>query len=116
MRRQSKRRTVTRIAFDRASEQFQRLLDPSPAPLVDREGTQVKIVRREIARRSFRRPSDFRSLERRLDDPGDAQRDLVLQIENVLNRAVKSVGPKVRTGLGLDQLPSDAHAITSLAN
>ena len=78
MRRQGKGRTVTRIAFDRLSKQFQRPLDPSPAGFVKRQGAQIEIVGSEIARRPFRRPPDFRGLQRRFDDPGDTRCDLVL--------------------------------------
>ena len=38
------------------------------------------------------------------DDADDAIGDLVLKVENVLERAVEIVGPEVSPGLGLDEL------------
>ena len=40
--------------------------------------------------------------------------DLILQVEDVLQRAVKFVGPKMRPGFGFEQLRCDPHAIPAL--
>jgi len=37
-------------------------------------------------------------LQCRLDDPGDADRDLVLQLEHLLKRAVEALSPQMRAG------------------
>src|ERR1700739_2248352 len=50
------------------------------------------------------------------DRAGDAGRDLVLQVENVVERAVEAVGPDVSAGRGVDQLPGDAHPVAGFAH
>ena len=42
--------------------------------------------------------------------------DLILQVENVVQRAVEPVGPEMRAGLRFDQLRGDAQAIARLAH
>ena len=49
-------------------------------------------------------------------NPGDADRDLVLQFEHVFDQAIEAVGPEVRAGFGLDQLSGDAHPVAALAH
>ena len=41
--------------------------------------------------------------------PATLAGDLVLQFEDVVERAVEAVGPEVRAGGGVDQLAGDAH-------
>ena len=41
---------------------------------------------------------------------------MILKIENVLDRAIETVGPKVRSGSGLDELRGDAQAAARLAH
>src|SRR6516165_2718604 len=55
-------------------------------------------------------------LQCRLDDAGDADRDPVLQLEDVLQRAVETVGPQMRTGECIDQLAGDANPLAGFAN
>src|SRR6202040_1950191 len=55
-------------------------------------------------------------LQGRLDDTGDADSDLVLELEDVLQRAVEAAGPEMRAGQGIDQLPGDAHLRSRLAH
>jgi hypothetical protein len=43
-------------------------------------------------------------------------RHLVLQLEDVLQRAVETAGPEMRAGQGIDQLPGDAHLPPGLAH
>src|ERR1700758_532968 len=40
----------------------------------------------------------------------------ILQIEHIFERAVEAVGPEMRAGFGLDQLPNDADAVAGLAD
>src|SRR5215470_10568894 len=54
-----------------------------------RQSTQVQVVSVEAARPFAPRPFDLGLAKRRLDDPGDADRDLVLQLENILERTVE---------------------------
>jgi hypothetical protein len=49
-----------------------------------------------------------------VDGADDTARDLVLQLEAVVERAVKSVGPNVRAARGVYQLTSDTHAAPGL--
>jgi hypothetical protein len=46
----------------------------------------------------------------------DAIGDLILQLENVVERAVEAVGPDVRAGRCVDQLPGDAHPVAGFAH
>ena len=48
-------------------------------------------MRSLVGRSAERR--DLGGLQCRLDDPGDADRDLVLKFEHVFQRAVEAVGP-----------------------
>src|SRR5262245_6504023 len=41
---------------------------------------------------------------------------LILQVENVIKPAVKTVCPQMRSGRGVDKLASDTHSATSLPN
>jgi hypothetical protein len=51
----------------------------------------------------------------RLDRADDAQGNLVLQFEDVVERAVISLGPDMRAGRGLDQLRSDTDPVRGLS-
>ena len=55
--------------------------------------TQIEVVCGQIACRAVGRPRGLGRLQRRLDDAGDADRDLRLQFEHVFERAVEAVGP-----------------------
>src|SRR6516165_6560559 len=79
-------------------------------------GAQVQVVGSEVVRWPIGRTSGFGSLQGRLDDPCDTDRNLVLQFENVFERAVEAIGPKMRAGLRLDQLRGDPHATASFAH
>ena len=48
--------------------------------------------------------------------PATLDGDLVLQLEHVFERAVEAVGPEMRAGFGIDQLPGDAHPVAALAH
>jgi hypothetical protein len=58
---------------------------------------------------------NFGGLQSRLDEPGDADRHLVLKVEHVFERAVEAVGPEMRAGRRVDQLCGNAHALACLA-
>src|SRR5215470_16566487 len=88
----------------------------STRPWKIRQGAQIDIIRGEIIRRSFARSADLRSLQCRFDDTGDARRHFVLKLENVFERAVEPVGPKMRARYRVDQLPCDADHLTCLAH
>ena len=55
-------------------------------------------------------------LQARLDDADDALGDLILKLENVVQRAVEAVGPEMRAGFGFDQLRGDAQPGARLAH
>jgi hypothetical protein len=63
--------------------------------------------------RPFHRSLDFRGLQCWLDDPSDTDRHLVLQIENVLKRAVEMVGPEMCAALRFDQLSGNPHPVSA---
>src|SRR6476660_5012997 len=52
----------------------------------------------------------------RCDVPNHLLRHLVLQVENIFQSAVKSIGPQMSARRGVDELPSDPHATTRLAH
>ena len=49
-----------------------------------------------------------------LDRAGDAGRDLVLQIEDIVERAVEAVGPEMTAAARVNQLPGDAYPVAGL--
>ena len=81
-----------------------------------RQCTKIKIVSPEALWPLAPRAFNLCSLNAWLNDADDSVRDLVLQIEYVLQRAVEFVSPDVRTALSLYQLACNAHAITCLAH
>src|SRR5712671_4657341 len=76
----------------------------------------MEIVSGQIAGRPIRRSADLGDLQCRLDNAGDTDRDLVLEVKNVIERTVEVVSPEMRTPSGLDQLCSNAHALAGLAH
>jgi hypothetical protein len=87
-------RAVTRIDRDRLLEQSQGLGDPLFRYWVEgRKRAQVEIVGGEIPRWPRDGAAHLRSLQRRLDHTRDADRNLVLEVEYILQRAVEPVGP-----------------------
>src|SRR5438094_6837075 len=55
-------------------------------------------------------------LQRRFDHAGNAASHFVLEVEDVLERAVEPIGPEMRAGFGIDQLPCDPHPVAGLAH
>src|SRR6516162_11767045 len=70
---------------------------------------QIKIVSGQIVCWPFGQVTDLRGLQGGLDNAGDAERHLILKIEDVLERTVEAVGPKMRAVCRVDQLRGDAH-------
>src|SRR5437588_7241717 len=91
---------------------FQGLLkvtDSDPAPLGrlrrrEGEGSKEEIVRIEALWPLPTRPLDLRLLNAGLNDRHHPIGNLVLQVEDVLECAIKPVGPQVGASLGLDKL------------
>ena len=52
----------------------------------------------------------------RRDRADDACRHLVLQLEDVLERAVEAIGPEMCAGRRVDELAGDAHPVAGLAH
>src|SRR6266481_1802498 len=80
------------------------------------QGAQIEVIGVEAVRPFAPRALDLALPQRRLDHTGDADRDLVLKLENVFQRAVEAVGPQMGAGESVDQLRGDAHATAGLAN
>src|SRR6516165_11466567 len=108
---------VAWIALDRPPEQVDGLDD---AVLFVRaavwERAQVEIIGSEIVRPAIGQSADLGGLQRGLYDTSDADRDIVLKLQDVLHIAVEAVGPEMRPVRGVDQLRGDAHATACLAH
>ena len=50
------------------------------------------------------------------DDAGDANRHLVLKLEDIFERAVEAVGPEMGAGESFDQLRGDPDAVPRLSH
>src|SRR5215471_7549906 len=59
---------------------------------------------------------DLRLLQLGPDRTYDARSHLVLQIEDILQRAIETVGPEMRPGGGVDELAGDTHLVCRLAH
>src|SRR5262249_55489783 len=116
MCRQGERSPVTGVTLNRLPQQVERLYDLLLPPRVSlRERTQVEIVRGNIACRSLDRSTDLSGLQCRLDHTRNADRDLILKLENVFERTVETVGPQMGSGHRVYQLPRDANPLARLA-
>ena len=58
-----------------------------------RMGAQIEVVGGQISGWAAGRTGGLGGLQRRLDDTGNARRDLVLKLENLFERAVEVLGP-----------------------
>src|SRR6516164_3645613 len=110
------RGSVARIARDRLLQQAKCLRDLSRRGKEHGVRPQVRIIGAEIGGRAVGRAGGFGGLQRRLDDAGDAGRDLVLQLEDIFERTVEAVGPQMRPGQRVDQLRRDAHPSAGFAH
>ncbi len=105
------------VELDRPIEQFQRFVDVVACPSVDTgHAAQQVVVGIEPLGRLALGALDFGLFEFRRDRDDHARRDLVLQIENVLEATVEAIRPEMRAGRGIDQLSGDPHAVRRLAH
>ena len=89
----------------------------TPGPLVVAgQPAQVEVVGIQTFGRLAFGAGDFRPLELRRDRGDDACGDLVLQFEDVVEGTLETVGPKVRSCRGIDQLGRDAQPPGGLAH
>src|SRR6266481_9600583 len=105
------------LQLDRFAEQGQRFVrilrhrDESVG-----QGAQIEVIGIEAVRPLAPRAVDLALPERRLDYAGDADRDLVLKLENVFEQAVEPVGPEMRAVCRIDQLCGDAYPVSALSH
>src|SRR5258708_34570900 len=94
-----------RIELHSFVEKRQGLLDCLPLPpLQMRHGAQIVVVGTEVAGRLPPGTLELRPLELGGDSPDDAVRDLILKLEDIVERSFESLGPKVGAGSGIDGL------------
>ena len=74
------------------------------------------VVGIEIGRRLASRPFQLGFLQARLQRTDDALGNPVLQLENIIERAVEFVGPEMGARRDIDQLAGDADAVAGLAH
>ena len=80
-----------------------------------RKRAQIEIVGVETVRPLALGALDLGVQQARLDRADDAQGDLVLQFEDVVERAIIALGPDMRAARRRDQLRGDPHAVAGLA-
>src|SRR5690606_11426216 len=101
----------------RQRELRQALIDGRAGAAMDvRHATQIVVVGVEAAGRLALGALDLGALELRGDGADDAGGHLVLQLEDVAERALIAFGPDVRAARSVDQLAGDAHAARRLAH
>src|SRR5262249_28301439 len=81
-----------------------------------RQGAQMEVVRGEVRGRLAAGALDLGLTQFWFDRAGDIGGDPILQIENVVERTVKAIGPDVCAGRRVDQLPGDAHPAAGFAH
>src|SRR6266436_3746339 len=104
---ESMRGRIIGLQLDRLAEQgqrFVRILRHRGESVG--QGAQIEVISIEAVGPLAPRAVDLALPERRLDDTGDADRDLVLKFENVFEQAVEPVGPEMRAACRVDQLRS----------
>ena len=79
------------------------------------QSPQIKIVGIQAVRALALRKLDLRLPQAWLDGADDAQRDLVLDFENVAERPVIAFGPDMGAVRRLDELAGDANAVAGFA-
>src|SRR5215470_18296471 len=80
-----------------------------------RNGAQHKVVGVEVFRPLALDSLNLGITQTRLDGAHYAQRDFVLQCEDVFEPAIVTFGPQVNGGFRLDQLGIDPDTLTRLA-
>ena len=81
-----------------------------------RDALQVVVIGIQICSRLASCALDLGLLHLGGDCAHHACRNLILQIENILNGAVEAVGPDMRSRRCVDELSGDAYAVRGLAN
>src|SRR5215813_15621405 len=107
---------VSRINLDGTVEQSQR---PTITFIVSPklcQRAEVKVVGVEALRRLALHPFHLRVAQLGLDDAYDARGNLVLQVENVVQRTVDPIGPQMRAGRSFDQLTGYTYPPTCLTH
>ena len=111
------RQRIGRVERERALEQHQR-----PGHLRRHAGIDVLLrLQHEIVGVQAVRPLaphalDLGAAQTGLDRADDVERDLVLQREHVVERAVEALAPQLVSALGIDHLRGDADAAAVLAH
>jgi hypothetical protein len=67
-----------------------------------RKCTQVEVVSAKVGSRPRGGTAHLCGLQRRLNDSGNAESNFVLKLEDIFQRAVEAIGPKVRASEGID--------------
>jgi len=105
-----------RIARDRLLHKTERLRTLPCRRPDHRIGAQIEVVGGQIIGRTAGRTGGLGGSQRRLDHAGDTRCHLVLKVEHIFQRAVKPVGPKMRSAQRVDQLPGDPHPVAAFAH
>ena len=74
------------------------------------QGAEEVVVGRRIVGPAAARAVDLGFSDLRLDEADDGLGDAVLELEDLAELAVKTLGPLMGTGLGVDELDGDPHA------
>src|SRR5436309_320024 len=86
---------IVRIELERLLQQGERLVGVARHMSgYIRQRVQIKLIGVEILSLLLTNSLDFRFLHARLNNAGDARGDLILEIENIFDRTVVSVGPE----------------------
>src|SRR5215475_8019824 len=80
-----------------------------------RHAAQIVVIGIEALGRLPPRALDLRLLQLARDRADDIRRHLVLELEDVAQRAFEPVPPEMPAGRSIDELPGDAHALLRLA-
>src|SRR5262249_10495767 len=107
---------VVRLELERPFKKRQGLSHTFRHGHVCRNSAQQQIVGVEVLRPLALDAINFGGAQARFYSPDDRERDLVLQGKDVVKRAVVALGPEMRTGVRLNELTGDTHAIAGLAH
>ena len=113
---QSRGRRVVRVDLQCLSSEDDRLAKTLFGEAIAlRQRPQIVVVGVEAFGRLARSALDLRQPQPRFDRTDDAGGDLILQVKDVIERAIETVGPDVIAGDRVDQLPGDAHPVAGFA-
>src|SRR5882724_8054741 len=106
-----------RVHLDRLAKELERLavriLGP---PTSFRQPSQVIVVRIQIFGWFAPGPPDLLPLQFWGDCTNDAGSHMVLKIEHILERTLKTVRPEMCSGFGIDKLTGDTNPVSGLAH